>query len=178
MPRRHSKLSAARIGRAERATWALDLRKAGLTFREVGRRMGVTEQRAHRIVTEELARLNAKRAESAEAVSRLELERLDALLRAVWEKAVGGDAKAISAALKIVERRAALLGLNLVRHEVKVTETHELNVTAVIDRYAAELDRQLGARPLALPGGPAGDGGGEPLDQAGADPDAEPLPGL
>jgi hypothetical protein len=149
-----------------------------MTFRQIGADLGFTEQRAHAIVTQELARLNARRAEAAEAVSRLELERLDALLRAVWDKAVGGDVKAIAAALKIVERRAALLGLGLVRHEVNVKQTHELNVTAVIDRYAAELGRQLGARPLPLPGGPAGDGGREPLGQAGADLHAEPVPGL
>jgi hypothetical protein len=112
MPRKHSNLSVARIGRAERAGQALDLRKAGLTFREIGDRMGVTEQRAHKIVTQELARLNGKRTESAEAVTRLEIERLNALMSAVWEKAKAGDLAAIDRVLAIMLRRARLLGID------------------------------------------------------------------
>jgi hypothetical protein len=106
-------LSVARIGRAERAGQALDLRKAGLTFREIGERMGVSEQRAHAIVTQELARLNAKRAESAEAVTRLEIERLDALLSAVWPAAEKGDLAAVDRVLSVMHRRARLLGIDL-----------------------------------------------------------------
>src|SRR5262245_39291828 len=112
MPRKHSNLSVARIGRAERAGQALDLRKAGLTFKKIGDRMGVTEQRAHKMVTQELARLNGKRAESAEAVTRLEIERLDALMAAVWEKAEGGELAAIDRVLSIMARRAKLLGID------------------------------------------------------------------
>jgi hypothetical protein len=108
----HSNLSVVRIGRSERAGQALDLRKAGLTFKEIGRRMGFTEQHAHRLVTEELARLNARRAESAAAVTRLELERLDALLAAVWPKALEGDLPCIDRVLAVLARRARLLGLD------------------------------------------------------------------
>jgi len=87
----HSKTSSARIGRSQRATQALDLRKAGLTFAAIGREMGFSEQRAHRLVSEELGRLNAKRAEVSAEVTRLELERLDSLLTGLWEKAKAGD---------------------------------------------------------------------------------------
>jgi hypothetical protein len=120
MPRIHSKLSVARLTCAERATQALELRKAGLTFREIGERMGVTEDRAHQIVTRELARLNARRAEDAGAVTRLEVERLDVLLAAVWEKAAGGDPAAIDRVLAIMARRARLLGIDLADQRVTV----------------------------------------------------------
>jgi len=63
--RAKGKASAARIGRAERAQQALELRKAGWCFREIGRKMGFSEQRAHAMVTAELARLNVKRSEAA-----------------------------------------------------------------------------------------------------------------
>src|SRR5437016_4803851 len=110
--RKRGKLSVARIGRAERAARALDLRKAGMTFKEIGAEMGFTEQRAHRIVTQELARLNAKRAESAGAVTRLEMERLDAMLAAVWKRAKKGNLPAIDRVLSILARRAKLLGID------------------------------------------------------------------
>jgi hypothetical protein len=108
-----TKLSMARIGRSERAGRVLDLRKSGLTFREIGTRMGFSEQRAHALVTQELARLNAKRSESAEEVTRLEVERLDALLAAVWGKAMEGELSAVATALAIAARRAKLLGLDV-----------------------------------------------------------------
>jgi hypothetical protein len=111
---KHSRTSKARIGRSERATEALELRKAGLTFRQIGQRMGFSEQRAHTLVTEELARLNAKRAENATAVLRLELLRLDAMLAGVWKRATTGNLPAIGAVLGIMARRAKLLGLDAI----------------------------------------------------------------
>jgi hypothetical protein len=112
MPRKHSKTSAARVTRSTNAGRALELRKAGLTFRQIGQRMGFTEQRAHKLVTEELARLNSKRSEAAEAVTRLEVERLDALLRVVYPKALKGDMQAFDRVLAVMARRAKMLGID------------------------------------------------------------------
>jgi hypothetical protein len=97
----HSKNSPTRIRAAERRTQALELRKGGATYARIGAALGVSEQRAHRIVTQELARLNARRAEEASAVTRLEQERLNALLAAVWPAAAAGDDPAIDRALSI-----------------------------------------------------------------------------
>jgi hypothetical protein len=107
-----SKLSADRLTCAERAAKALELRKGGKTFRQIGEEMGVSEPRAFQIIDRELERLNKRRAQSAEAVTRLELERLDTMLAACGEKAKGGDLNAIDRVLKITERRAKLLGLD------------------------------------------------------------------
>jgi hypothetical protein len=112
MGRKHSSTSAARVGRSSRAGRALELRKAGLTFRTIGQKMGFSEQRAHTLVTEELARLNATRAEAAEAVTRLEVERLDALWVVVYRKAVGGDMAAVDRCIAIMGRRAKMLGID------------------------------------------------------------------
>jgi hypothetical protein len=43
---------------------------------------------------------------------RLEEQRLDALQDGLWEKAVGGDARATEVCLKILERRARMNGLD------------------------------------------------------------------
>jgi hypothetical protein len=188
MGRKHSKLSVARVGRAERANEALDLRKCGLTFREIGARMGVTEQRAHALVTQELARLNAKRSEGAEAVTRLEVERLDALLAAVWPKAVKGDLAAVDRVLSILARRARLLGLDAERPAAPSVALQNVNVSVGsmtdderAEAVAAILSRlgrggarppldgpALAPRPLLGRSGEAVDGGGD---------DAGPLAG-
>jgi hypothetical protein len=171
----HSRNSQLRIKAARRGIEAMKLRERGLTYAEIGEQMGVSEQRAWKLVSKEFDRLNEKRSEKATDVLRLELSRLDTMFSAVWDNAKAGDLKAIAAALKIVERRAALLGLNLVRHEVKVSNEHIVNVNAIIDQYAAEL--RLEARPDPLQGNPAGNGRGELLDKASADVQAKPFPG-
>jgi hypothetical protein len=47
----------------------------------------------------------------AEAIRTEEL-RLDALQDGIWDKAMGGDARAVEVALKVLERRARMLGLD------------------------------------------------------------------
>jgi hypothetical protein len=74
--------------------------------------MGFSEQRAHKIVSMELDRLNAERSEAAAAVAQLEAARLDALHLAYWQKAVEGDTDAANIVLKVAGRRAKLLGLD------------------------------------------------------------------
>jgi len=169
----HTKLSVARISRAERAGQALDLRKSGLTFRQIGERMGVTEQHAHRLVTQELARLNAKRAESAEAVTRLEIERLDRLLAAVWEKAMAGELAAIDRVLSIMARRAKLLGIDLEKTTTPSVSLNNINVNAKLSDHERALAIQsvlarVGQQdPGPAPAG-ADDAAGQVLDHIGS----------
>src|SRR5262249_49496020 len=89
-----------------------ELRKEGKTYAQIGQMLGFSEQRAHRIVTLELQRLNAKRAEQASEVTRLELERLDSLLASVWLQAKAGEGPAIDRCLAVMARRAKLLGID------------------------------------------------------------------
>ncbi len=49
--------------------------------------------------------------EPAENLRQLELERLDAMLTAIWPQALNGYLGAIDRVLKIIERRSKLLGL-------------------------------------------------------------------
>jgi hypothetical protein len=173
-----SRNAQVRIKKARRGILALKLREAGLSYTQIGERMNVSVPRAWKLVSQEFDRLLERRTEKASAVTRLELQRLDTLHKAIWKKAKGGDLNSIDRLLKIAERRAALLGLDIKRHEVKVEQSYEINVSARIDEYTAELDRQLGARPLALPGDPAGNDTGEPVDQTSTDVEAIVVPGL
>src|SRR5262249_42861327 len=113
------------------------LRLAGKTFTQIAAEMGVSEQRAHAIVSEELARINAERSEQAEAVRQLELQRLDALLSAVWEKAKQGDVAAVDRVLAIQGGGARLLGLDA---PTKTAFTDRTGKTAAtFTKTAAEL---------------------------------------
>src|SRR5262245_42018072 len=76
--------SPVSIERAQRRAQALALRLAGNTFAQIGAALGVSEQRAHKLVTEELKRINERRQTDAEELRRLEEERIDALLAELW----------------------------------------------------------------------------------------------
>ncbi len=108
----HSKQSSARVTAAARRAEALRLRAAGKSYAEIARALGVNESTAWRLVKREFDRLNAATRETAHEVRRLELDRLDGLHEALWAKARSGDTQAIFAALRIMERRAKLLGLD------------------------------------------------------------------
>lgn len=91
---------------------AVELRRAGWSYERIGTELSITRQRAHQLVTEALKDLNEKCAEEASSLRRLQAERLDVALNALWAKVVTGNTDAIYAMLRIEERRAKLLGLD------------------------------------------------------------------
>jgi hypothetical protein len=103
--------SSNRLKGAALRAEAVRLRLTGLTYRAIGERLGFSEQRAWKIITGELARLTAERREAAAALLELSLERLDAMLLAAWDRAAGGNLRAIDRVLKTVEKQTRLLGV-------------------------------------------------------------------
>lgn len=112
MPRHTgAKSNPAAIARADQTAKALELRKAGLTFEKIAGQCGYKNaQLAHRAVSRAIRAIPK---EAADEVRSLELERLDRLTLAVWPSAVKGDAKAVESVVKLMKRRACLLGLDL-----------------------------------------------------------------
>ncbi|PJK03307.1 hypothetical protein CO612_09145 [Lysobacteraceae bacterium NML71-0210] len=96
------------------------LRKDGLTFAEIAEALAYNSpQAAHDAVKRALDRVVR---EPALDLLALESERLDGLWKATYPAAKEGDTKAIAACLRIMERRAKLLGLDAPeRVEAKVT---------------------------------------------------------
>jgi hypothetical protein len=107
-----SSASGKRIEAAKRRTEAMELRIAGATYTQIAERLGCTKQRAHAIVTEEMEKLTRARTAAAEALVALESERLDRVQLGVWSRAVKGDLDAVNALLRLMNRRAKLLGLD------------------------------------------------------------------
>lgn len=94
---------------AHRTRKALTLRLQGLTFREVAEQVGVSVATAHKYVTRALADIPKGEADTLRA---LECERLDALQAAYWDAALAGNLDAADRVLRIIDRRARLLGLD------------------------------------------------------------------
>jgi hypothetical protein len=88
---------------------ALELRRAGLTYDQIGKQLGLVKVHAWRLVQ---AALISTLQEPADAVRALEVERLDALWVKWFPRAQKHDKDAAGVCLKIMERRARLLGLD------------------------------------------------------------------
>lgn len=88
----------------------LELRRAGMPFDEIAQVVGyATRAPAHTAYKRALAR---KVEPVASEVRELEADRLDRLQMTWWPKAIAGDPIGLNAVLRIMERRAKLLGLD------------------------------------------------------------------
>jgi hypothetical protein len=106
---------ARKQAKQERIAEALDLRARGKSYREIAAFTGVSVRQAFEDVKQGLADHRESYAETAADVRAVELARLDRLWRRAEDLLESDDddgAKAIGAALRIMERRARLLGLD------------------------------------------------------------------
>jgi hypothetical protein len=109
-PRRGRRGQAETI--AERRTFALELRKAGGSYREIARQLGVDLQTAHSDVAAELGALREMTVEHAKQLRDLELARFDEMTSGLWPQIRAGSPPAVTAAVRVSERRSRLLGLD------------------------------------------------------------------
>lgn len=97
---------------AERQRQAMELRKAGGSYRAIARELGIGVSQAYADVQTVLREVIELRDRDAEEYREQELERLDSLLLSIWPRAKKGDVGAVGEARKIGESRRRLLGLD------------------------------------------------------------------
>lgn len=115
------KTSVRRVVAVDKQQQALELRKGGKTFEYIAEKLGyASKSGAHKAV---LTALQKTLQEPADELRTLERERLEAMFESLWWAASHGDPHAVDRALKIMEQRAKLLGLNA---PVKVDYRHIL----------------------------------------------------
>jgi predicted transcriptional regulator len=107
-----AKSSVRRIRTTEKTLKALELRKRGMNYTQIGKKLGCARSTACRYVLSELENLADKCREEAVHVRDLELQRLDALYLVAYAEVEDGNIPAIDRCLRIMERRAKLLGLD------------------------------------------------------------------
>ena len=116
---------------AVRRQHALDLRIAGVRYREIGAQLGVSHQTAFRDVTAALAEIARDTTAKAERLRQIQCERCEQMTRALWPKALSGDERAIRAQVQVMERHAKLLGLDLKPTIGTGGEDYAQNITIV-----------------------------------------------
>ncbi len=130
---------AQRAATAERRAKAVALRLAGVDYDTIADRLGYYNRgAAYNDITRALEANVAEQQRGADILRQEELARLDRLQAGVWQAAVSGDTRSVDSALRIIDRRCKLLGLDApVRHEVVTMDA----VEAEIARLSAELGR-------------------------------------
>ena len=134
---RESKTSESRLSSVDRQRRALELRKAGVGFQDIADQLGYEgPSGAYYSIKRALAKVIKA---PAEEVRDLELARLDAMIVGLWTKARAGNEYAVDRVLKIMDRRAAYLGLDKPK-EFKVA--HDMEV------FATRIAADMGLNPL------------------------------
>lgn len=148
--------SAKKVSLTHRRMLAMELRKAGLSYREIAstlkKRPGISdkynESQAHKDVKYGLERTVELTRQAAQEVRRLELERLNDLHRVLWGQVVVAEAegrapdlRAVDRLLRVQERRARLRGLDEpLRLTIDDIEAYARRVAEVIGREVADSD--------------------------------------
>jgi hypothetical protein len=101
---RNKALAAARRARA------VELRTQGLTYDQIAMELGYANRgTVYHVVSEAL---KVQTAEAVGELRSLEVERLDNLQLAVWQKAMEGDVSSAIAVVRVILARCRLLGLD------------------------------------------------------------------
>ena len=98
------------VATAEKIRTALSLRKAGGSYSAIGETLKCTKKYAFDLVLRGLAEIQDAIKEDAPAVKQLEVERLDEMWLALWQRRK--EPRVTDSLLRIQERRARLLGLD------------------------------------------------------------------
>ena len=94
---------------AARRVRAVELRTAGHTYDQIATELGYANRgTVYRVVANAL---ETQTVESVENLRSLEVERLDLLQVAVWQKAMEGDVQSAIAVMRCIMARCRLLGL-------------------------------------------------------------------
>lgn len=104
--------AAATATKLDRQAKALELRRAGLSYREIAAKIGIGKSQAQRLVEAGLEQVRDEVDAEARDLKAIELSRLDAMLSGLWPDARRGAHGAVDRVLRIMERRAKLLGLD------------------------------------------------------------------
>lgn len=132
MGRRRDQDSPAKALIEARRQRAIELRKSGATYANIGKILGISHEQARKDVQYCLKQLVKRRDATTEEYLVMELERLDALQKAVWPGAVKGNLQKIQTVLMLMKHRSRLLGID----QLKMPEQFKpvvFSITGVID---------------------------------------------
>jgi hypothetical protein len=145
---------AERIAQAEKEARIIELRRTGATWELIAKTVGYANASgAYKAYQKALGRIVEPKIEELRAV---EVDRLDRLQFAIWERAKDGDIKAIDAVLRILDRRTRILGLDaptkiqaeIVTYDGSILEEHTQRIVDLV-RSTRVTEGDMGSDPSA-----------------------------
>lgn len=128
--RKESKTSARKTKALQNQIAALQLRVGGATYQAIADALGYAgASGAAKAVYRALENVQEELRETTLQYVQLQLERLDRMLLAVWPAASRGSYGAVDRVLRIEERRAKLLGLDIAKETLSLEHSGEVSVT-------------------------------------------------
>jgi hypothetical protein len=123
----------------EKEAQVLKLRRVGFTFDLIAKELGYSHasgaQKAYVNACKRIVRSDV------EEIRKEEQDRLDIAQTAIWQGVLRGDVPSVSVLIRIMERRARLLGLDMpTKQQIEVTNTDGNTIDAEVARLVALLD--------------------------------------
>jgi hypothetical protein len=120
----------------QRQRAALDLRISGETFQEIADALGYKHASGAKFAVDSALMKTIK--EPADQLRDMEVARMDVMLKSLWPGVLKGNARTVEVAIKVLERRAKLLGLDA---PIKINIEQIVNEAA--ERYGLTEDEKV-----------------------------------
>lgn len=121
----------------ERQRKAIELRKAGMTYSQIGETLQCDTSTAHRLVK---SALDEAIDDDVDDLKRMHMARYDTMLMVTWPGVQGGDGASIDRALRVMDRQAALHGLNAPKElTINGRQEHVLELGGDLEDYRESL---------------------------------------
>jgi len=104
--------TAASATAIERRVQAWELRKSGLSYRAIAKKLEVSHEQIRKDCQAVYSEFSNDALKHAEEWRTLQLERCEDMIVALWPAAQHGDVDAVKALLQVFKRQAALLGMD------------------------------------------------------------------
>lgn len=131
----NGRAEAAKYQVAKRRARALELRLQGMTYRQIADEMQCADSTAHELVTAALREIPAA---GVELLRREQGETLRLMLLSMWPRIARGEPRAIEVGVRILERHAKLMGL-----DVPVVKPIEIVTRDAVESAIEQLRREI-----------------------------------
>jgi hypothetical protein len=122
----------------EKERTIIELRTEGYVWREIAVIVSMSTAGAHRAYKRAMTRVIVP---TIEEHRELEMDRLDTLQRTYWQPAVNGNLRAADFVLRVIDKRAKLLGLDApLKVQAEVVTYDGTDLDREVERYARLIE--------------------------------------
>lgn len=142
-----SKTSARAIESAEKREKALFLRKAGYSYEEIGKKMGLSKSMAHKHVKKQLEAQYEKNSELAAEYQQLNIARIEALLTKSFTLALTGNPVFMKEARMLIKDLSVLTGAEAPKRIAATTpDGKDASPLSIINKIESMSEEEIDAR--------------------------------